>query len=61
MENSDTDEDYQEALDVIMVAFEDEKGDDTDRAMETACKNLDKFQWLDCDLGSEVGQILLIY
>ena len=41
-----------------MTEFEDENVDDTaDRALEIACKQLDKFQWLDCDLGFYFNQI----
>ena len=40
-----------------MVAFEDETGEDTERAMELACRNLDKFKWLDDDLPFYFNQV----
>ena len=52
MAASETDsEEYVEALDHIMAAFEDENDENSDtRALELACKQLDKFQWMDEDV-----------
>ena len=52
MAASETDsEEYVEALDHIMAAFEDEDADNSDtRALELSCKQLDKFQWMDEDV-----------
>ena len=53
MAGSDTDsnEEYVEALEHIMAAFEDEDADNSDtRALELSCNQLDKFQWMDEDV-----------
>ena len=53
MAGSDTDsnEEYLEALEHIMSAFEDEDANNSDnRALELSCKQLDKFQWIDDDV-----------
>ena len=41
-----------------MAEFEDENvADSENRALEIACKQLDKFQWMDCDLHFYFSQV----
>ena len=50
---------FEEALEeVIMTEFEDKNlADSENRALEIACKQLDKFQWMDCDLHFYFSQV----